>query len=111
MYISGFEAATNANVLSGSLFEFVRRPSRISIAVMNDVVVGTNLFSFIIGDTTIARNAQIFGLTPAAGGRPLTFPHDFFIQNEPALAGDRLVLSITRGTGNQFWAVIITEVA
>jgi len=111
--ISGFAVATTPNVLGGSIFEFVRRPSRISVAVVSDVAISAaNLFTFQVGDTTICRDAQVFGEILATSGRqgPI-YPDDFLIQNEPALAGDRLVLQILRGTGNLAWAVMVTEVA
>lgn len=114
MYISGFVTATNTNVLSGSIYEFLARPSRISVGLWADVAISTgNVFTFQIGDTVIASAAQIFGNVLTTSGVLVNgpkFPEDFYIQNEPGLAGQRLVLQITRGTGNLAWAVIITEV-
>jgi len=115
MYLSGFVTATNANVLSGTLFEFLSRNSRISVAVIGDVALSaSNLFTFSIADTVIASNAQIFckGLLTTSGVQNLgpVFPDDFYIQNEPGLAGQRLTLQISRATGNLAWAVIINEV-
>lgn len=112
MYLSGFVVATNANVLSGSVFEFLKRPSRISVAVYTAVAISSgNTFNFQIADTVIAQNAQIFDEVLATSGKEGPYyPDDFFIQNEPGLAGDRLILQITRGTGNIAWAVMITEV-
>jgi hypothetical protein len=114
MVLSGFVAVTTANVLSGSIFEFLARPSRISVAVWNDVaIVATNNFTFQIGDSVICSAAQIFGNVLTTSGvirNGPAYPDDFFIQNEPGLAGQRLVLTIARATGNQAWCVIITEV-
>jgi hypothetical protein len=116
MFLAGFVAASTSNVLSGSIFEFLKRPSRVSIAVVGDVALNAgNLFSFQIADVLVAQNAQIFcnGLLTTSGVQNLgpKFPDDFFVQNEPGLSGDRLVLSITRATGNISWACQIIEVA
>ena len=114
MYISGFVTASNPNVLSGSIYEFLARPSRISVGVWNDVAIASgNNFTFQIGDTVIASAAQVFGNVLTTSGVIVNgpkFPEDFYIQNEPGLAGQRLVLQINRITGNISWAVIITEV-
>jgi len=112
MYLSGFVAVTTANVLSGSVFEFLARPSRISVGVFTAVALSAaNTFTFQIGDVIIANAAQVFDDVLATSGKEgPVFPDDFFIQNEPGLAGQRLVLQIARGTGNIAWAVIITEV-
>lgn len=113
MYISGFVAATTPNVLSGSIFEFLKRPSRVNIGVYSDVAINAgNTFTFQIGDTVIANAAVIFGgaLTTSGQADHLRFPDDYVIQNEPGLAGDRMVLEITRAAGNLLWAVMITEV-
>lgn len=114
MLLSGFVAVTNSNVLAGSLFEFIKRPSRVSVATLADAALNAgNTFTFIIGDVAIARDAQVFGgaLTTSGQAEHLRFPDDFLIQNEPALPGDRLVFAIARAAGNIMWAVIITEVA
>src|SRR5437867_11523889 len=115
MYLSGFVTTTTANVLSGSVFEFLKRPSRISVAVVSDVALSTgNSFTFQIGDQIVASSAQPFtyGLLTTSGVQNLgpIWPDHFHIQNEPGLAGDRLVLQITRGTGNIAWSCIIVEV-
>lgn len=115
MVLAGFVSATNSNVLSGSIFEFVKRPSRISVGIWSDVAISAgNLYTFQIGDTVIGQNVQVFGNLLTTSGvinNGPKFPEDFLIQNEPALVGDRLILAITRGTGNISWAVIMTEVA
>jgi hypothetical protein len=115
MIVAGFVTATTANVLSGSVFEFLARPARISVGLTNDVALSSgNTFTFQIGDTIIANAAQVFNrgflTTSGVQDQGPKFPDDFFIQNEPGLAGQRLILQITRGTGNICWAVIITEV-
>jgi hypothetical protein len=115
MYLSGFVTAANANVLAGTIFEFLARNSRISVGVVGDVALSaSNTFTFQIADTVIASNAQIFGkgVLTTSGVQNLgpVFPDDFFIQNEPGLAGQRLTLQIARATGNLAWAVIINEV-
>lgn len=115
MLMAGFVAVTTANVLAGTLFEFIKRPSRVSVAVLGDVAIAAgNTYTFQVGDTVIATAAQVF---PAIVNTATSFivgiryPDHYHIQNEPALAGDRLVLSIVRGTGNILWSVQIVEVA
>jgi len=114
MYISGFVAATTSNVLSGNLFEFLARPSRISVGVWNDVALNAgNTFTFQIGDTVIASAVQVFGNVLTTSGVIINgpkYPDDFFIQNEPGLAGQRLILQVSRATGNTAWVVFITEI-
>ena len=115
MLISGFTAVTNANVVQGNLFEFLRRPSRVSVAVVSDVVVNPgNVFTFQMGDLVVATAALVMPktvntVTSFIAG--VVYPDDFLVQNEPGLANDRLVLSITRAAGNIMWAVQIIEVA
>jgi hypothetical protein len=115
MLLSGFVAASNTNVIAGSIFEFIKRPTRIDVAVAEFTVAlnAGNLFSFQIGDQVIAQNAQVFSyaLTTSGATDRLRFPDDFFIQQEPALPGDRLILSITRAAGNICWVVRLTEVS
>jgi len=112
MVIAGFVVVTTSNVLSGSVYEFLARPSRISVGLWGDVALSvSNTFTFQIGDTIIANAAQIFGAVLATSGQlGPAYPRDFFVQNEPGLAGQRLVLQISRGTGNLAWVVMITEV-
>lgn len=115
MLISGFVVATSVNVLQGSIFEFVKRPSRIDVAVASfDVALNAgNLFTFQIGDQVIAQNAQVFSyaLTTSGSTDRLRYPDDYMIQQEPGLPGDRLILGVTRAAGTICWAVRITEVA
>lgn len=114
MLIMGFTAVTNQSVLQGSIFEFLKRPSRISVAVVSDVLIATgNTFNFTIGDQIIASGAVVPPIvtSTAVFTAGLIWPDHYHIQNEPGLAGDRLVLSIARATGNIHWAVQITEVA
>lgn len=113
MLLSGFVTATTTNVLTGSIFEFARRASRVSVAVYGDVALNLgNLFSFTVGDQVIALNAQVFSgaLTTSGQAEHLRWPDDFLIQNEPVLAGERLILEIVRATGNLSWAVIMVPV-
>jgi len=116
MLIQGFTAATSANVLAGELFEFLRRPSRVSVAVMSDVALNAgNTWSFQIADRTIAQGEVI--MPPAAVNTATSFiagiiyPDNYHIQNEPGFPNDRLVLGITRAAGNILWSVQIIEVA
>ena len=117
--ISGLVTATTANVLSGSVFEFVKRPSRISVGLACEIAAARtqsntgNTFTFQIGDTVIANAAQVFNETMVTSGvaKSLRFPDDFFIQNEPGLAGDRLILNVIRGADAIVWCVMMTEVA
>lgn len=114
MLIMGFTALTNASVLAGSIFEFLKRPSRINVAVASDVLINAaNTFSLSIGDQIICSNAVIPPIVTSSAvfTAGLIYPDHFFIQNEPGLPGDRLVLSIARSAGNLHWAVQITEVA
>jgi len=115
MYLSGFVVATNLNVLSGSIFEFVKRPSRIDVAVacFDAALNAGNLFTFQIGDQVIAQNAQVFSYTLTTSGATdrMRYPDDYPIQQEPGLPGDRLILAVTRAAGSICWAVRITEVA
>jgi len=115
MLISGFVVASSVNVMQGSLFEFIKRPSRVDVAVAAfDVALnGGNLFTFQIGDQVITQNAQVFSyaLTTSGSTSLLRYPDDFMIQQEPSLPGDRLILGITRAAGSICWAVRITEVA
>jgi hypothetical protein len=119
MMLAGITAATLANALSGSVYEFVKRPSRISVGLAVEISAARtqsnagNTFTFQIGDTIIANAAQVFNETMVTSGvaKSLRFPDDFFIQNEPALAGDRLILNIVRAADAIAWAVIINEVA
>jgi len=114
MLLAGFVAATNANVLSGTLFEFIKRPSRINVAVLGDAAINSgNLWSFTIGDQIVVSNAQVFPDTVNTATSfivGIRYPDHYHVQNEPALAGDRLVLSLTRAAGNIMWQVQITEV-
>ena len=115
MLISGFTAASNTNVLAGSLFEFVKRPSRVSVGVIGDVTINAgNLYTFQVADNVIVSNGQV--MPPIVNTATsfivgLVYPDHFYIQNEPALPGDRLVLAVTRAAGNVIWTVLITEVA
>lgn len=119
MMLSGVVSSTTANVISGSVYEFLKRPSRVSVGVKVEMSAARtvsntgNLFTFQIGDTIIANAAQVFNWTMVTSGTApsLVFPDDFLIQNEPGLAGDRLILQITRAADAIAWAVIITEVA
>lgn len=114
MLIQGFTAVTNASVLAGSIFEFLKRPSRLNVAVASDVVInGGNTFSLSIGDQIIASAAVIMPVvtSTAVFTAGLVWPDHFMIQNEPGLPADRVVLSINRAAGNIMWAVQITEVA
>ncbi len=115
MLLSGFVTASAANVISGSIFEFIKRPTRIDVACAAfDVALNAgNLFTFQIGDQVVAQNAQVFSyaLTTSGATDRMRFPDDFLIQQEPSLAGDRLILSITRAAGTICWAVRLTEVA
>lgn len=114
MFLGGFVAATTANVLAGTLFEFLKRPSRINVGIVGDVAISAgNNWSFNIGDQIVVQTAQVFPVIVNANVGFLAgieYPTHFWVQMEPGLAGDRLVLSITRATGNIFWAVQITEV-
>jgi hypothetical protein len=119
MMLAGITAASLANALAGSVYEFVKRPSRISVGLACELAAATtqsnagNIFTFQIGDTIIANAAVIFNETMVTSGvaKSLRFPDDFFIQNEPALSGDRLILAITRAANAIAWCVIINEVA
>lgn len=118
MIIAGITALSLANALSGSVFEFVKRPSRISVGLRCELAAATtqsnagNFFTFQIGDTIIANAATVFNGTMVTSGvsETLRYPEDFFIQNEPALAGDRLILAITRAANAIAWCVMMTEV-
>lgn len=116
MVIQGFVAATNSNVLSGQLFEFIRRPSRVSVAVMSDVAINSgNTWSLQIadriigsGNTVMPPNAVNTATSFIAG---LLYPDQYHVQNEPAFPQDRITLSIVRAAGNILWSVQIIEVA
>ncbi len=110
MYLAGLVVVTTANVLTGSIFEFLKRPSRINVGIRNlSAVVAGNTFSFEIQDQIIARDAVIVqqNLVPLDS---LRFPDDYPIQQEPGLPGDRLTFQITRSAGTTMWAVSVTEV-
>lgn len=111
MYLAGSVATTTANVLTGSIFEFLKRPSRISVGLQCNVAINVaNTFSFEIQDQIVARDALIVGQGVIATSGYMKFPDDYHLQNEPGLPGDRLTLQITRGTGVIIWSVIVTEV-
>lgn len=108
MILAGFTAASATNVLGGSEFEFIARPSRVSVGVVGDSALNAgNLFTFQIGEVVIGRNVQVFSST---GVDVLRWPTHFLIQNEPALPGQRMILRVDRAAGNILWAVNITEV-
>lgn len=115
MLLAGFVAVTTANVLTGSIFEFIKRPARVSVAVLGDVAINAgNVYTFQIGDVVVASNAQV--MPPVVNTATsfivgITYPNCYHIQNEPALPGDRLVLAVTRATGNIMWEVQVVEVA
>jgi len=115
MVLSGFTALTNANVLIGSIFEFMKRPSRINVGLVTDVAINAgNTYTLTIGDQVVASAAVIFpGIVNTATSFivGVVWPDHFMVQNEPALAGDRIVLSIARAAGNIMWCVQVTEVA
>lgn len=115
MVLSGFTAVTNANVLIGSIFEFMKRPSRLNVGVASDVAINAgNTYTLTIGDQLVASAAVVFPVvvnTNVSFIAGILWPDNFMVQNEPALAGDRIVLSIARAAGNIFWCVQVTEVA
>jgi hypothetical protein len=114
MLIMGFTAVTNASVLAGSIFEFLKRPSRLHVAVASDVLINAgNLFTVTIGDQVITSSAVCPPIitSSAVFTAGLVWPDHYMIQNEPGLPGDRVVLSITRAAGNIHWAVQMVEVA
>ena len=115
MLILSQVTASSTNVLAGSIFEFIKRPSRVSVAVSGRIVpVIGNIWSFQIGDVVVAQNAvvQTSRAVTIALGSAIEWPKDFLLQNEPALPGDRLVLAITVGSADTIaFAVVVTEVA
>lgn len=115
MVIQGFNAATSGNVLAGELFEFLRRPSRVSVAVVGDVAINVgNTWSFQIADRIVAQSEQVMPALVNTGTSfivGVVYPDHYHVQNEPGFPNDRLVLSVVRATGNIMWSVQIVEVA
>lgn len=117
MLMQGFVALSNANVLAGTLFEFITRPSRVSVAVVSDVAINSgNTWTLQIADRVIVPNGagtvqppQINSATSVIVG--VVYPDSYHVQNEPGFPGNRLVLAIVRAAGNIMWSVQIIEVA
>lgn len=96
--------ATNANVLSGSIAEFMREPSLLEIGLVDDTqgelrVTVTSGSDVLLEESPVSRAARV----------PV-YPDDFLLR-DGAAPGDRLVLKV-RNTGaaarNLYWAVRIT---
>jgi hypothetical protein len=113
LYISGFSLGPVTNVLFDSVWEFLSVPSLVSVAVVYPAAISASrTWSFFLGARLIAQNVVAFGRVLTVEGvlseSPM-WPRDFYIRDEPGLAGERLVLSVSAAV-NYRWAVFITEV-
>lgn len=108
--------ATNANIIQGSIYEFMSRPTRVQILARSATAVaagtGTNI-GVQFGSRTIALQSQ----TVCPGGPIFTgnaspqMPEDMIV-DDIAMPGERIVISLQdRGAGDTTQVqVIFTEV-
>lgn len=99
----------NNNILSGSIYEFMSRPTRVIVATASDnadVGVGVNF-----GSRTMAQQSTtISPLEPAAGTGP-DLPQQVLV-DDIALPGERIVVSVQGGAAASVTRVLtqFTEV-
>tara|TARA_Y100000996_G_C22555379_1_gene655353 strand:- start:157 stop:504 length:348 start_codon:yes stop_codon:yes gene_type:complete len=99
----------NNNILSGSIYEFMSRPTRVIVATacdQADVGIGVNF-----GSRTMAQQATtVSPLEPAAGTGP-DLPQQVLV-DDIALPGERIVVSVQGGAAASVTRVLtqFTEV-
>jgi len=101
--------STNANILSGSIFEFLPADMVLNLGF---VMEGAGLL------VTILRNGEIIAedVVPNIGAAATTMPKipdDYMVTEEPFLAGDRLTVKVQNTSGGALYlnyAVNYTEV-
>lgn len=100
-------AASNANVLSGSMVEFVERPSRVRFFIVGDAA-GEGRASVQIGTRGVMNESPL--------NRAARFPlvPDDLTCEDVALPGQRITLALRNtgaGANNTFWAVEVLPIA
>lgn len=99
--------AANNNVLAGSAFEFVKRPSRVRFYVVGNAA-GDPRATIQSGSDVLMEESPV-----SRANRVPVVPDDLTVE-DVAMPGDRLKLAI-RNTGagavDTFWRVEVTEVA
>lgn len=98
---------SNVNVLSGSAFEFIKRPSRVAFYIVGDAA-GEMRATVQSGAEVLMEEAPI-----SRAARVPVVPDDLTVQ-DVAMPGDRLKLALRNtgaGANNTFWAVQIDEIA
>jgi len=85
------------NVLAGSAFEFVGRPSRITVALAQEATIGIISADIQVGPELLAEGAEVSNETGLREGAKLP---DNLVVEDFAAAGDRVVVRLreTQGT-------------
>lgn len=113
MLVAGGTISQGGNIFAGSVWEFLRRPSLVSFGIVRSAAIAlTPTVSFFVG-SRLAAVFNIFGQSVTVAGSLQNgpkFPEDFYVINEPGVAGDRLQAVSTGSSGVTAWALIITEV-
>lgn len=98
---------SNNNVLSGSAFEFVKRPSRVRFYIVGDAA-GEQRVTVQAGAEVLLEESPV-----SRAARVPLVPDDLTIE-DVAMPGDRLKVAVRNtgaGANNLFWAVDIQEIA
>jgi len=102
--------ATNNNIIAGSIYEFMSRPTRVIIAASSGL--GTTGLGVNFGSRTMAQVGNtIVPLEPGAGQGPV-IPDDVIV-DDIAMPGERIVVSLQDGGAGTTTRVLVqfTEVA
>lgn len=99
--------ASNSNVLAGSSFEFIKRPTRVRFFIVGDAAGGIR--------ATVQSGSDVL-MEESPVSRAARFPvnPDDLTCEDVAMPGDRLKLAlrnVTAGALDTFWAVEAHEVA
>ena len=96
--------ATSANVLIGSIFEFLKRPSKIELAATVEVGAARNMTGRLsIGDTIVTDPPLRIGAEAVVMGG-VVIPDNIKLVTAGA-PGDRLSLTFTNADGVNDWEV------
>lgn len=98
--------ASNLNVLQGSAFEFVKRPSRCRFYLVGPAAAGM-LATVQSGSDVLMEQSPI-----SRAARVPIVPDDITVE-DVAMPGDRLKIALQNNTGaanDVFWRVEITEI-
>lgn len=101
--------ALNPNILTGSIYEFMSRPTRVVIAAatdQNDVGIGVNF-----GSRTMAQQANTLAPVETAANIGPDIPQQVIV-DDIALPGERIVVSVQGGAAGSVSRVLaqFTEV-